>query len=121
MADPPRKHFNWINVGYGDMSRKGSYPSSFLNILYQILHHGLPLSQTLFNSTSWANLSLIFAFRKGVVSSFKLPAAYLSPMKNNEDNNEQNTQELLFFCKTYKLGASGIVFRTICDLSNNLE
>ena len=64
-----RKCSNWINFGYGNMSSKGSYPSSSLNILYDSVHIGFTPYLTWFNAIYWANLSLLFAFSEGVVSS----------------------------------------------------
>ena len=55
---PPRNYFNWINVGYGNISSNGSYPCSSFNTLYEILHRGFLFSLTLFNATYWANLIL---------------------------------------------------------------
>ena len=54
-------------------------------------------------------LWLSFAFIEGV-NSFKWSASSLSPVRKNSDDNEQNTQALLFYCKTYNLGALGTIF-----------
>ena len=89
------------------MSRNRSYSYSSFNTLYYNLNRGFPLSLTPFNVTSWDNLSLLFAFSEVEIASSTLSAAILSPMKSNSDYNEQNTQALLFYCKTYNLGASG--------------
>ena len=55
------------------------------------MHCGFNFSLTLFNGTCRGNLNLPFSFSEGVISSLKLSAAILSPMKNTEDENEQNT------------------------------
>ena len=99
------------------MSSRGSYPASPINNLYESLHCGFTFSLTLFNATSRANLSLSFDFREGVISSFKQSTAILSPMKNNSDKNEDNTQESFFFCKTYNFGASGTFLKVYIFVS----
>ena len=96
------------------MSSKGSYPYSSFNTLYAILNCSVPFYLTQFNSTSWANLISSFAFSEGEISSLKWSAAILSPMDNKADYNEQNTQALLFSCKTYYFGESGNDFFIIC-------
>ena len=52
----------------------------------------------------------MFALREGVISSLKWSAGILSPMKKNEDDNENNTQAPLSSSKTYNLGAQGTDF-----------
>ena len=68
---PPRKYFNWINVGYRDMTNKRSYISFSFNTLYASFHRGFPFSLTWFYATSWANLSLSSSFSEGEMSSLK--------------------------------------------------
>ena len=106
----PGEYFNWINVGYGDISGKGSYPYSYFNTLYDSLHSGFTFSLTKLNAKSWANLILSFTFREGVISSSKLSAEMLSPMKEKSKENYYNTHALLFFCKTSNLRSWGTHF-----------
>ena len=74
------------------------------------MHCVFPFSITWLNATPWGSLSPSFSFSEGVISSFLKSAVDLSPTKNNEDDNEQNIQALLFSSKVYNFGASGAVF-----------
>ena len=49
---PSRKYFNQINVGYGNIFSKGSYPYYSFNTLYAILYCVVTFYLTQFNTTS---------------------------------------------------------------------
>ena len=86
---PPRKYFNWINVGYGDMSINVSYPYYSFNDLYKSFHRVFPVSITLFDATFWANLILKFSFSKGLISFWPLNSSLFTKSVENKIPGKQ--------------------------------
>ena len=68
---PTIKSVNLINIINIYMSRNGSYPSCYPNILYEILNCGFPFYLTWFNSTLRSNLILYFSLSEGIISHLK--------------------------------------------------
>ena len=108
--DPTKNNFNWNNVENGYISSNVSYPLSFLNTLYNILHRGFTFSLKLLISISWENWSLSFDFSKGIISSLKNQQKCYhqrSTMKLRVNRKHKNSNPP---CKKYNLGAPGTDF-----------
>ena len=132
---PPRKYFNLINVRYGDMSNNISFPYSSFNTSYESFHRGFPLSLTWLNATYWANLSLIFAFSEGVISSLNDQQKFYhqwSKMQMKMNKTDKHSyfpvklttlehQVLIFIVSYVFVRPGGTSKGPFSDSSNNLE
>ena len=93
ILDTTDKSVGLTNVVNMDISSNGLYSSCSSNTLNYSLYCVPTFYLTWFIATYWANLSLYFDLRDGIISSLKFSKENLSLTNKDAHNNEHNMQK----------------------------